>query len=65
MPHRDPLPDSLDETVSALASLLAQGYLRWRNGRRLGPDSGRSEEAEALTEASGAFEQKRLAMSIT
>ena len=34
-PDLDPLPDSLDETLPALALLLAQGSLRFRNGRRL------------------------------
>ncbi len=38
----DPLPDSLDETLPALALLLAQGSPRFRNGA-VSPDSGSTE----------------------
>jgi len=33
MQHSETPPESLDETVSEIASILAQGYMRSRKGR--------------------------------
>ena len=57
MQHSETLPESLDETISEIASILAQGYLRYRRGRHL--DSAvsgnrlyvaQAQESEAVTE---------------
>jgi len=38
------VPISLDEVISEIATILARGYMRHRNGRRIAPDSGRGAE---------------------
>lgn len=38
-------PDSLDEVISEIATILARGYMRHRNGRRLAPDSDRTDRS--------------------
>lgn len=35
------VPASLNEVISEIATILARGYMRHRNGRRLAPDSDR------------------------
>ena len=40
MPSNPPIPDTLDEVVAEIASILAQGYLRHRKRRRIPPESG-------------------------
>jgi len=54
------LPGTLDEAVSEIASILTQGYMRSRRGRRLSPDSGSRADDVAQVEESEAFTQKRL-----
>ena len=57
MQHSETLPESLDETISEIASILAQGYLRYRRGRHLDsavsgnrPYVAQPQESEAVTE---------------
>lgn len=51
------ISDTLEEVTAEVVSILAMGYMRYRNGRRLPSDSENSEgniaqlqESEALTE---------------
>jgi len=39
MPANEHVPISVDEVISEIATILARGYMRHRNGRRLAPDS--------------------------
>ena len=57
MPDNEHVPASLEEVISEIATILARGYMRHRNGRRLATESdteaahiAHDEESEALTE---------------
>jgi hypothetical protein len=39
MPANEHVPVSVDEVISEIATILARGYMRHRNGRRFAPDS--------------------------
>ncbi len=60
MPANEPVPISLDEVISEIATTLARGYMRHRNGRRIAPDSGGGAEHVAQVEESEAVMEKRL-----
>jgi len=60
MPANEHVPISLDEVISEIAAILAQGYMRHRNGRRIAPDSGSGAEHVAQVEESEAFTSIRL-----
>ena len=60
MPANEHVPISLDEVISEIATILARGYMRHRNGRRIAPDSGSGAEHVAQVEESEAFTEKRL-----
>lgn len=56
MPDNEHVPISLDEVISEIATILARGYMRHRNGRRLAPESNTEavhvaqvEESEVVT----------------
>mgnify|MGYP006306847699 FL=1 len=57
------IPDTLEEVTAEVVSILAQGYMRYRNGRRLPPDSENSEGNVAQVQESEAFTEKRLDVS--
>ncbi len=38
MPSLTPIPDTLDEVIAEIASILAQGYLRQRNSGPVAPE---------------------------
>ena len=38
------IPDTIEAVTAEVVSILAQGYMRYRNGRRVPPDSENSEE---------------------
>jgi hypothetical protein len=57
MEFRESAKRDLEETISEIASILGEGYLRYRRGRRLptfSPDMGgnvaQTKESEAFTE---------------
>ena len=60
MPDNEHVPASLEEVISEIATILARGYMRHRNGRRIAPDSGSGAEHVAQVEESDAFTEKRL-----
>ena len=60
MPANEHVPISLDEVISEIATILARGYMRHRDGRRIAPDSGSGAEHVAQVEESEAFTEKRL-----
>jgi len=60
MPANEHVPISLDEVTSEIATILARGYMRHRNGRRIAPDSGNGAEHVAQVEESEAFTEKHL-----
>jgi len=60
MQTNEHLPSTLDEAVAEIASILAQGYMRSRKGRRLPRDSGSRADDVAQVEESEAFTRKRL-----
>ena len=60
MPDNEHVPTSLEEVISEIATILARGYMRHRNGRRIAPDSGRGAEHVAQAEESEAVTEKRL-----
>ena len=60
MPANEHVPVSVDEVISEIATILARGYMRHRNGRRIAPDSGSGAEHVAQVEESEAFTEKRL-----
>lgn len=39
MQANEHVPASLDEVISEIVTILARGYMRHRNGRRLAPDT--------------------------
>jgi hypothetical protein len=39
MPANEHVPISVDEVISEIATILARGYMRYRNGRRLAIES--------------------------
>jgi hypothetical protein len=57
------IPDMLEDVAAEVVSILAQGYMRYRNGRRLPPDSENSEGNVAQVQESEAFTEKRLDVS--
>jgi len=63
MPDNEHVPASLEEVISEIATILARGYMRHRNGRRIAPDSGSGAEHVAQVEESEAFTEKRLDVS--
>ncbi len=52
------IPDTLDEVISEIASVLAQGYLRLRKSQRLASDSGHEAEVVAKNGEFGALKEK-------
>lgn len=54
------IPDTIEAVTAEVVSILAQGYMRYRNGRRVPPDSENSEENVAQVQESEAFTEKRL-----
>ena len=54
------IPDTIEAVTAEVVSILAQGYMRYRNGRRLPPDSENSEGNVAQIKESEAFTEKRL-----
>ncbi|MDY0044431.1 MAG: hypothetical protein RBS82_07150 [Syntrophales bacterium] len=63
MPANEHVPVSVDEVISEIATILARGYMRHRNGRRLAPDSDGGAALVAQVEESEAFTEKRLDVS--
>jgi len=63
MPANEHVPVSVDEVISEIATILARGYMRHRNGRRLAPDSDGGAAHVAQVEESEAFTEKRLDVS--
>jgi len=57
------IPDTLEDVTAEVVSILVQGYVRYRNGRRLPPDSENSEGNVAQVQESEAFTEKRLDVS--
>jgi len=57
------IPDTLEDVTAEVVSILAQGYMRYRNGRRLPPDSENLEGNVAQVQESEAFTEKRLDVS--
>lgn len=57
------IPDTIEALTAEVVSILAQGYMRYRNGRRLPPDSENSEGNVAQVQESEAFTEKRLDVS--
>ena len=60
MPDNEHVPASLEEVISEIATILARGYMRHRNGRRLAPESDTEAVHVAQVEESEAFTEKRL-----
>jgi len=60
MQTNEHLPGTLDDTVSEIASILAQGYLRCRKGRRLASSAGGNRPYVAQVQESEAVTEKRL-----
>ncbi len=56
-------PDTLEEVTAEVVSILAQGYMRYRNGRRLPSDSEDLEGNVAQVQESEALTEKRLDVS--
>ena len=65
MPDNEHVPTSLEEVISEIAAILARGYMRHRNGRRIAPDSGSGAEHVAQVEESEAFTEKLLAPTLS
>ena len=63
MPDNEHVPASLEEVISEIATILARGYMRHRNGRRLAPESDTEAVHVAQVEESEAFTEKRLDVS--
>ena len=63
MPDNEHVPASLEEVISEIATILARGYMRHRNGRRLAPKSDTEAVHVAQVEESEAFTEKRLDVS--
>ncbi len=63
MPANEHVPASLEEVISEIATILARGYMRHRNGRRLAPESDAEAVHVAQVEESEAFTEKRLDVS--
>ena len=63
MRENESVPASFDEVISEIATILARGYMRHRNGRRLAPDSGGGAAHVAQVKESEAFTEKRLDVS--
>jgi hypothetical protein len=57
------IPNTLEEVTAEVVSILAMGYMRYRNGRRLPSDSQNSEENVAQVQEFEAFTEKRLDLS--
>jgi hypothetical protein len=57
------IPDTLEDVTAEVVSILAQGYMRYRNGRRLPADCQNSEGNVAQVQESEAFTEKRLDFS--
>ena len=60
MPANEHFPVSVDEGISEIATNLAWGYTRHRNGRRFAPDSESGTAHVAQVEESEAFTEKCL-----
>ena len=60
MPANEHVPASLEEVISEIATILARGYMRHRNGRHLAFDSDGGAAHVAQVEESEAFTEKRL-----
>lgn len=56
-------PEPLDEVITEIASILAQGYMRQQKGRQLPSDSENSADNAAQVKESEAFTEKRLDVS--
>lgn len=54
------IPDMFDEVTAEIASILAQGYMRYRKGRRIPPFSENSADDVAQVKEFEAFTEKRL-----
>ena len=63
MPDNEHVPASLEEVISEIATILARGYMRHSNGRRLAPGSDTEAVHVAQVEESEAFTEKRLDVS--
>ena len=63
MPVNEHVPASLEEVISEIATTLARGYMRHRNGRRLAPDSEGGAAHVAQVKESEALTEKRLDVS--
>ena len=57
------IPDTLEEVTAEIVSTLAQGYMRYRKGRRLPSDSRDSKGNVAQVQENEAFTEKRLDVS--
>jgi hypothetical protein len=57
------IPDTIVAVTAEVVSILAQGYMRYRKGRRLPSDSQDSERNVAQVQESEAFTEKRLDVS--
>jgi len=57
------IPDTIEAVTAEVVSILAQGYMRYRKGRRLPSDSQDSEENVAQVQETEAFTEKRLDVS--
>ena len=54
---------TLEEVTAEVVSILAQGYMRYRQGRKLPSNSKVSENSVAQVQESDAFTEKRLDLS--
>lgn len=54
------IPGTLGDVTAEIALILARGYMRYRRGRRLAPDFGKSVDNVAQVEESEAITEKRL-----
>ncbi|GAB6907251.1 hypothetical protein DESC_500155 [Desulfosarcina cetonica] len=57
------IPDTIEAVTAEVVSILAQGYMRYRKGRRLPSDSQDSEGNVVQVQESEAFTEKRLDVS--
>jgi len=57
------IPDTIEAVTAEVVSILAQGYMRYRKGRRLPSDSQDSEGNVAQVQESEVFTEIRLDVS--
>ncbi len=60
MQSNEHIPGTLDDVTEEIASILANGYMRYRRGRQLAVDSGIPAEDVAQVAESKAVTEKRL-----